>query len=161
MTTPELISYIKDEITKGTTREMIKSNLLSQGWSDLDVHEGLATVAVQQPMTPPAPRVIVPPPPAFSTFTANAMPVNVDGSIERPVTNPAPTISPVTPQVGSNPVQTTAPVASPALANPTPVISNSPIVKTKKTNVIKVIFITIVLFLVLFFATYIFYLRFL
>lgn len=39
MTTPELIQYVKSEVARGTTREIISDKLKMQGWSVLDIVE--------------------------------------------------------------------------------------------------------------------------
>ncbi len=61
MTTPELIQYVKNEVAKGTTREVISGKLKMQGWTDLDVLEVFNIInqpspesvhPVQSPVTP-------------------------------------------------------------------------------------------------------------
>ena len=51
MTTPELIQYVKNEVAKGSTREVISGKLKMQGWTDLDVLEVFN--AVNQPVLNP------------------------------------------------------------------------------------------------------------
>ena len=39
MTSPELIQYVKNELARGTTRDIISDKLTTQGWNDLDILE--------------------------------------------------------------------------------------------------------------------------
>jgi|GEM_PF-3718971 len=39
MITPELIQYVKSEVAKGTTREIISNKIKMQGWTDLDISD--------------------------------------------------------------------------------------------------------------------------
>ncbi len=41
MITQDLLNYIESEITKGTPQDIIKSNLLSNGWDEKDIAEGM------------------------------------------------------------------------------------------------------------------------
>ncbi|MCX6753745.1 MAG: hypothetical protein NTV03_01675 [Candidatus Nomurabacteria bacterium] len=57
MTTPELIQYVKSEVAKGATREVISGKLKMQGWSDLDIIEvftimGQVSVPHEEPVIP-------------------------------------------------------------------------------------------------------------
>lgn len=40
MINQELLKYIGDELSKGTSRDIIQNNLISQGWSMSDINEG-------------------------------------------------------------------------------------------------------------------------
>ncbi len=49
MITPELISFIKQQLAQGMTKETITNNLASNGWNITDINEGF--MAVLPPMT--------------------------------------------------------------------------------------------------------------
>jgi len=42
MTNPEIISYVKDELQKGTDRQTITNSLISNGWSGQDIAEAFS-----------------------------------------------------------------------------------------------------------------------
>lgn len=44
MTNPQLIDYIRKQLSENIARETIKSNLISQGWTDQDIVEGFAAI---------------------------------------------------------------------------------------------------------------------
>ncbi len=54
MVTNELISYIKTEQAKGTTREQITQTLVSQGWVASDIEQGFTMVANNEVVPPVA-----------------------------------------------------------------------------------------------------------
>jgi len=39
MTTPELIEFVKAEIAKGVSKDIIRNKLVEEGWSDIDIVE--------------------------------------------------------------------------------------------------------------------------
>lgn len=47
MITQELLSYIKDQIAQGATREQIKNTLLTHDWTDLDIEEAFQNLGLQ------------------------------------------------------------------------------------------------------------------
>ncbi len=59
MTTPELLSFIKGELSKGSSNESIKSVLLGAGWNATDIAEGFAVLNVT-PITPATPTPVIP-----------------------------------------------------------------------------------------------------
>lgn len=44
MTNPQLIDYIRKQFSENIARETIKSNLMSQGWTEQDVSEGFGVI---------------------------------------------------------------------------------------------------------------------
>jgi hypothetical protein len=44
MINQQLIDYIRQQLTAGVTREIIKTALISQGWSEQDINEGFTTI---------------------------------------------------------------------------------------------------------------------
>lgn len=50
MITPELVSYIKDALGKGYSKDAIKQSLVSGGWHDADLEEAFQTIAPQNPI---------------------------------------------------------------------------------------------------------------
>lgn len=60
MTTPELLSYIKGEIAKGTSKDSITSTLTTGGWQVSDVEEAFAIIS-------PTPTVITPQAPPIAS----------------------------------------------------------------------------------------------
>ena len=47
MINQDLLTYIENEISRGTPRDIIQSNLLSNGWNEKDIAEGFSTVVVK------------------------------------------------------------------------------------------------------------------
>ena len=45
MTTQELLNYIKEQLRRGASKEDIKKNLLSSGWEEKDINEGLSVTS--------------------------------------------------------------------------------------------------------------------
>jgi hypothetical protein len=56
MITQDLLNYIENEITRGTPKNIIQSNLLSNGWNEKDVAEGFSTIAVKNYTPAPQPQ---------------------------------------------------------------------------------------------------------
>ena len=52
MTTPELIEFVKSEIARGLSREIIENKLKEQGWSDLDIIEVYNIINIEVVKTP-------------------------------------------------------------------------------------------------------------
>lgn len=50
MINQQLLDYIRQQLTGGVARDIIKANLLSQGWSEPDIAEGFSTIS---PSVPP------------------------------------------------------------------------------------------------------------
>jgi hypothetical protein len=46
MTTPELIQYVKSEVEKGVSKDVIVGQLKTQGWTDLDIAEVFSMVRI-------------------------------------------------------------------------------------------------------------------
>lgn len=61
MITPELVSYIKQQLAQGLTRDMIATTLVTNGWGVADINEGFQAAGL--------PPVAIP--------TTNSMPVNI------------------------------------------------------------------------------------
>ena len=56
MTTPELIEYIKNELSYGRSREIIAGKLKIEGWADGDIIEAFGIVAkASVPVSDPTP----------------------------------------------------------------------------------------------------------
>src|SRR5574344_144482 len=47
MINQELLTYIENEIKKGTSKNIIQSNLLSNGWNERDVSEGFSNIIIK------------------------------------------------------------------------------------------------------------------
>jgi hypothetical protein len=47
MINKDLLTYMESEISKGTPKNVIQSNLLSNGWNEKDIAEGLSSVVVK------------------------------------------------------------------------------------------------------------------
>jgi hypothetical protein len=58
MTTPELIEFVKKEISLGVNRDIIKGKLKTQGWNDLDIIEAF-NIINQTPISPLAHEEII------------------------------------------------------------------------------------------------------
>lgn len=54
MTTPEIINYIKQQLTSGAPREQISNSLKQNGWTDTDIAEAFNAVSNPPSATPPA-----------------------------------------------------------------------------------------------------------
>ncbi|HAE36749.1 TPA: hypothetical protein DCX66_03730 [Candidatus Nomurabacteria bacterium] len=50
MTTPELIQFVKNEITAGVTKDIITNKMKAQGWSDFDVIDVFNIIEQKTPM---------------------------------------------------------------------------------------------------------------
>lgn len=48
MVTPELISYIREQIAKGRNSETIKTALLNQKWNEMDINEAFSQIGTSQ-----------------------------------------------------------------------------------------------------------------
>jgi len=61
MINQQLLDYIRQQLTGGVAREIIKTNLMSQGWSEQDITEGFMTIekSTATPV-PPAPMPVSP-----------------------------------------------------------------------------------------------------
>lgn len=59
MTSPELIQYVKNELARGTTRDIISDKLTTQGWNDLDILE-VFNFITQENLKTPAHKVEIP-----------------------------------------------------------------------------------------------------
>jgi len=71
MITPELISYVREQISQGQNSESIKTTLLNQKWSEADINEVLSQVGINQSTQLPRSNI--------QTTT----PVTTDGTNER------------------------------------------------------------------------------
>lgn len=91
MITPELLSFIEKEKTKGATNEQIKAMLVQNGWLASDAEEGFAKLISIKPVIPPPP----------------VTPVT-------PLANPAPSYQPAYPPT----IPTTEPIHSTVLSEP-------------------------------------------
>lgn len=59
MITPEIINYIKQQITLGISREQISGNLKQNGWNDADIAEAFSALANPANNVPHAPQSVV------------------------------------------------------------------------------------------------------
>ena len=55
MITPELLTFIRDQLAAGTSREQVADMLLSNGWSAADITNALSQAAPVQPVQPTQP----------------------------------------------------------------------------------------------------------
>ena len=58
MINQQLLDYIRQQLTGGVAREIIKTNLMSQGWSEQDIAEGFITI--DKSTVPPVPQAPIP-----------------------------------------------------------------------------------------------------
>lgn len=49
MTTPQLLDYVRQQLAAGVSRDDLKKTLVTQGWSEQDINEALATVETKAP----------------------------------------------------------------------------------------------------------------
>lgn len=127
MITPELISYIKNQLTLGLTEIQIGKTLKAHGWMEADIHEALATIY-------PAPTVV--PTPAAPVVE----PVQVTPVIAEPIAHVAPVqpaqyFEPIQPAQPVQPTQPIQPVATPlqtTIVSPmvTPMVQTMPVMQT-------------------------------
>lgn len=104
MTTPELITYIRERVAQGASSDLILKELIGVGWTRADAQEGLAVV-VPNPVSIPTEKVI----PQAQVMAASLSSVTTDVRLARDVapidTNPkvkvAPTPSPLSMATGS------------------------------------------------------------
>jgi len=56
MINQDLLNYIENEIARGTPKNIIQSNLLSNGWNEKDIAEAFSNVALKNHsnLTPPS-----------------------------------------------------------------------------------------------------------
>ena len=116
MVTPELIAYIKGQLSLGQSKENIKNILLANNWSEPDAQEALraaAGVSQDSPAiaTPPEevkPLTGVMPPETIQITTQEPSPPAVELSVSSPVFSVESSVqqAPSFPQGGNTPLQT-------------------------------------------------------
>lgn len=96
MINQDLLTYIENEISRGTPKNIIQSNLLSNGWNEKDIAEGFSTVVVKNynpTVTPPSTNVNVTQPvssPLIKINLSNASePVISQPTIPNPMMSPS------------------------------------------------------------------------
>ncbi len=131
MITQEFISYIKNALAQGHTKESLKGPLLGAGWMPADIEEvfkivvppaqgpvplapkGPIPMPIPTPMTKPAPAPVASPMPSSPVTPAPATPSPQMASPVMPkMAQPMPTMPPITPKA-PEPVRPPAPMASP------------------------------------------------
>jgi hypothetical protein len=63
MINQQLLDFIKQQLSKGISKDKITSDLLSNGWNIEDVAEGFAAITLKVSPTPPTPRAPITPQP--------------------------------------------------------------------------------------------------
>jgi len=75
MINQQLLSFIKQQLQQGVTKEIISTQLLGNGWTSQDIEEGFKAVGIPVPPTPvPAPASIPPASPVSTTPILNPTP---------------------------------------------------------------------------------------
>ena len=115
MINPQLLGYIRQQLSLNVSKEAIANSLKSQGWTDADLGEAFAAVGVVTPPTPTAP--VTPLSPATSA------PASAISSLS----------SPMTPNV------------NPSFSQPQPVVNVSVAPHTKSKAIFFIVFVLILL----------------
>lgn len=161
MTTPELLDFVKQQLAVGTPREIIQSQLLTQGWTIQDITEAFAIVT--KPVIP-APSVIpvtsaMPTAPAGSAVAATpAKAMTYVPTVETPpptavqhtpLTAVHSVVDPASAPVTHAPMTTTPPVSIPSVAEESLVPASAPGVKKPASHWKRYIITVIVVLLIL------------
>lgn len=90
MITPELITFIKQQLSAGVSREQISQTLQKNGWTSADIGEAFTQAMPPAPIVPPAPTV----PPIVQNNYQPTMPTTNPANQYRPVAQ-QPIIQPI------------------------------------------------------------------